>query len=182
MNLDDELKTALSRLEPPAGFAERVLARIEPTIEPGKKAGNGFWNSVSAVFGLTSIRWAAAAVVLCVIAGAVAVRIAGQREEAARSEAAKEQLMLALGVASEKMNIAQRKISEISNPRKETEPAAEPATNRRQERRRTRRTSRAGRAGERLVAALRIATEKLEAIEHRLVSESGANAPVPGNE
>jgi hypothetical protein len=80
--LEDELRAALQPIEPPPGFADRVLARL-----PRKT--------------YTFPRWyAAAAVLLLTIAGAGTYQYQRTRHEA---EKARADLVFALGVTSEKL-------------------------------------------------------------------------------
>ena len=97
MNLEDELKQALRRQNPPAGFAERVIERAGPAqvrlrIEPKRR-----WRVVWPGMGLAA---AAAAVAL-----SVAVDYRHRQEEEAGRQA-----ILALRIASEKLNMARDRI------------------------------------------------------------------------
>ena len=55
--LDDELRTALAREEPPAGFADRVLARLPaeaPTAAAARRVAPRTWLAAAAAFGLAT--------------------------------------------------------------------------------------------------------------------------------
>lgn len=102
--LEDELKKALQRVEPPAGFAERVLARAE---KKKKKARSlfGEW------LGASNLRWATASA-LCIILATSGILY--HREQRRRGQEAKEQLMLALRITSSKLQIATESVRDIS--------------------------------------------------------------------
>jgi hypothetical protein len=98
--LENKLREALKREEPPSGFTERVLAR---THETKKNAWTG-------IFAWPRFRWGSAgALCLMLVLLSIAYR---QREEIARGEAAKEQLMLALRIAGDQMQLVQSKINQ----------------------------------------------------------------------
>ena len=86
---EEELRQALRREDPPAGFARRVIAR---TPDRGWSRQN---------------RWVAAAVAACVMltAGAVEYRQYEGRK-------AKQELLVAISIAGAKLNVAQQKISD----------------------------------------------------------------------
>jgi len=87
--LEDELRRALSRQDPPDGFAERVLARSRPVAFPAR-------------------RWVAAAAMVVVAAGA-----AGAWREH-RGNQAKQELLLAVRLASVPVHRVQSQIRGIS--------------------------------------------------------------------
>jgi hypothetical protein len=99
--LEDKLRETLKREEPPAGFAERVLAR---TVETKQNVRTG-------VFAWSGLRWGlAGALCLALVIGGIEYRQA--QEERARSEAAKEQLMTALRIAGDQMQLVRSKINQ----------------------------------------------------------------------
>jgi hypothetical protein len=100
-HLEDELRKALRRKQPPEGFAERVLSKTEAT--PRSLGFN--------VFARHSLRWALAGVI-CFLLLAVGIRYRQAKEEYARGEAAKTQLMLALRITADKLQFAQLKIQQ----------------------------------------------------------------------
>lgn len=105
--LEDELKRALRQVEPPAGFAERVLARAASEKEK-KKARSLFgfeW------LGASNLRWATACA-LCIVLATSGILY--HREQRRRGEEAKEQLMLALRITSSKLQIATESVRDIS--------------------------------------------------------------------
>lgn len=98
MNLENDLKRALRRESPPAGFAARVMARIE---QPEPRRRPVWW------------RAAAASVTLAVLLGGYTThRVVEQR----RGERAKEELLKAMSIASEKVRYAQQEVRAIGSP------------------------------------------------------------------
>jgi hypothetical protein len=99
MNLEHELKRALRRESPPAGFAGRVLERIEAEQTRRRPV---WW------------RAAAASVTLGLLLGGYAThRVVEHR----RGEAAKEQVLTAMRIAGEKVRYAQQEVQQIGTQR-----------------------------------------------------------------
>jgi hypothetical protein len=94
MNLENDLRRALRRESPPAGFASRVLERIE------KPQPRRWWRAVAASITLTAI-----------LGGWAAHQIHQRRE----GERAKEQVLLALRIAGEKVRYAQSEVRAIGS-------------------------------------------------------------------
>jgi hypothetical protein len=104
--LDDELRHALRREEPPAGLAERVLRRVADGRPPQQQMRRP----------RRFIAWAAAAALVAAVAGGIQYRaIQEDREERARGEAAKEQVVQALRLAGSKLQLVQTKIKGIGS-------------------------------------------------------------------
>jgi hypothetical protein len=121
--LEDELRLALRREEPSADFTDRVMARIAdlPATQKQEKPREsiGWLKRLTEFFQPPRMKWA--------LAGAMAVTllVAGfglysyrqqQRQRAldeiAEGERAKEQVILAMRIASAKLNMAQKKVRE----------------------------------------------------------------------
>jgi hypothetical protein len=101
--LEDELRNAMRCEEPPNDFAERILAAAEAQKQRKKLP----------VLSWRGFRWAvAAAAFLAIMIGGLEYRRA--KEERARGEAAKEQLMLVLRIAGSKLQFAQAKVQQNS--------------------------------------------------------------------
>lgn len=100
MTLENELHRALRRESPPAGFADRVLARIEREPAPVLRRRPVWW------------RAAAASVALTALVGGWATHSYVQYRKAVH---AKEQVLLALSIASEKIRYAQKEVRGIGN-------------------------------------------------------------------
>lgn len=109
MNFDDELKAALERREPPAGFAERVLARAQSPAAarvPSWRERWGGWLTPS-----PRPAWVTAGVV----AAMLLVTSGIEYRRRAQGELAKQQVMLALEIAGSKLNYVQKKTLEIGS-------------------------------------------------------------------
>jgi hypothetical protein len=111
---EDELKGALQRVDPPAGFAERVLARAA-RVDDEKPGRSRRW---SRLFGLGApgtggLRWAAACA-LCIVLATSGVFYERDMQRR-RGEEAKEQLMLALRITGSKLQIAEQSLKELDS-------------------------------------------------------------------
>lgn len=91
-NFEDELRSALRRENPPAGFANRVLERTSP-----RAGGRPHWAA-----------WAVAASLLLSMGGVEYKRRQDQGQRA------KQQLLLALDITSSKLALAQKRVTELS--------------------------------------------------------------------
>ncbi len=107
--IEEELRSALRRQEPPEGFAARVLARVAAL--PAERTA--WWAPLRTLLRSPRWRWAAAAVAACLLAAALVVHHRRQQRMEAQGEVAKAQVMKALRIASAKLNIARRKVQEI---------------------------------------------------------------------
>lgn len=108
-SLEDNLKEALKPVDPPAGFASRVLARAVQA-EREEQARRKLW---AGLFSMGGLRWAAACVVCVLLALSAALY---ERDiQRRRGEAAKEQLMLALRITGSKLQIAQQSLRELDS-------------------------------------------------------------------
>jgi len=94
--LDDELKVALGRVDPPPGFAGRVLARAE-----SRRSGRQWWIAAIAA-GL-------------LLAGGL--EFERERRIRAQGEAAKQQVIMALQITSNKLQFIKEKIHAIESTR-----------------------------------------------------------------
>ena len=92
MNLEKELKNALQRKRPPAGFAGRVMQRINGVEERRPRL---------------SYRAIAATLLLTAVLGAWSARTLAERRE---GERAREELLQALRITSEKLQTAQNHV------------------------------------------------------------------------
>jgi hypothetical protein len=122
--LEDELREALRRTEPPPDFAERVLARIgqtgqigqvglsatsRPTPSEAVKMSGG--SRLRSWLWQPRVRWVLATAMCCAL---IAVVVVGrQRAQRAKAEAAREQLEVALQLASGKLNRAFREVRRV---------------------------------------------------------------------
>lgn len=107
-SLDQLIRAALRRREPPAGFTERVMAQVAG--QPAPRIG---WiRRLEALLGVLGLRWAAVGAVACLLLVIGVVQY--QREQRAQGEMAKEQLKQALHIASSKLNLARKRVEEIN--------------------------------------------------------------------
>jgi hypothetical protein len=100
MNLEDDLRRALRRESPAPGFASRVLERIDRESTPKAAQPRVWWRAVAASLTLTAI-----------LGGWAAHEIHERRE----GERAKEQVLLALRIAGEKVRYAQSEVRTIGS-------------------------------------------------------------------
>jgi hypothetical protein len=122
---DDELRLALRRQEPSADFADRVMARIAelPTKSKQEKSREkaNWLQRFAEFFQPPQMKWAmAGAMAIALIIAGVGVHRYRENErqrvlaEIAEGEKAKEQVMMAMRIASAKLNIAQKKVNETT--------------------------------------------------------------------
>lgn len=97
MSLEQDLRHALRRESPPAGFASRVLQRIENERAPKRTR---WWRAV------------AASVTLTALLGGWAAHTIHERRE---GERARDQVLLALKIAGEKVRYAQQEVRTIGS-------------------------------------------------------------------
>lgn len=103
--LEEQLRRALARCDPPEGFAGWVIARAVSDRERRVP----FWR-------LPVLRWAAVAVLLAVtLAGGFGYRTHRQEEEKAEAMIAKRQVMVALRITGAKLRIAQEKVKSMES-------------------------------------------------------------------
>lgn len=103
-DLDHELRNALRREEPPAGFADRVFdsAAARTWDRPSRRLTRH----------MDFIGWATAAAILAALAGAGLAYRAVQRERA-EGEIARARVVLALHIASSKLQLVHTKITRM---------------------------------------------------------------------
>ena len=99
-SLEDDLRAALRRQEPPPGFAARVMSRLDRT--PWWRA----WR-----------RWAVAAAMVLVVAAGAEYR--HQRAERIAGEAARRQVLQALRITGAKLRLVQSKVQQTDSNRSE---------------------------------------------------------------
>ena len=97
MNLEDELRAALRREDPSAGFAERVVARAKSQARPSKA--------------MPRMIWAMAIAALLVIGFSAAYEYRQIRAERASRDA-----VIALRIAADKLNVAREKVVRRETP------------------------------------------------------------------
>ena len=107
--LEDKLRKLLRRKEPPEGFAERVIARLETA--PARVTIS---RRISAFFRRPVLRWAAVAAVVCVVAVATIVRYQRQQRMRAQAEQASQQAVVALRITNEEIDTALRRAQRVT--------------------------------------------------------------------
>src|SRR5215469_13455216 len=106
---EDDLKSALRRQQAPPDFTERVLARIAEQNSSTQAVRTPWWS----IFMQPLVRWAAVtATAASLVIGGIHYRTV-QRERT-QGEAAKQQLMLALRIAGNKLHLAKARVNEIN--------------------------------------------------------------------
>ncbi len=103
-HLEDDLRAAMRREEPPAGFAERVLARVEQPAAsvPVHRQPFHRWT------------WAAAAMAACLTIGTGLVEYRHEQIQRAKGLEAKQELMQAMRITGSKLRLAQEKVRHLN--------------------------------------------------------------------
>lgn len=105
-NLEDQLRAALRREEPPADLADRVLARLNRPPVPS-------WRErLSVLMHPPRIQWVAVTVMISVLLPFAGVQYRKEMQYRAEGERAKQQLLFAVHVAGSRLHKAQRKVLE----------------------------------------------------------------------
>ena len=102
MNLENDLRRALRRTEPPSGFADRVISLAAPSASLPKPGATRWWQLRGLVF-------ATAAATAVLIAG-----LAWQGHQQERSLQAQKQLITALNVTQASLQKAQQRIRRVA--------------------------------------------------------------------
>jgi hypothetical protein len=121
--LDDELRNLLKRQEPPEGFAERVLTRLQtaPLERNLLRRTVDWWRR-------PALRWAAA-LAACLLVMVGVARYQHQQRVRAQAEQASREAMLALRITSVELEAALERAQRVTvqaltapqNPRREME-------------------------------------------------------------
>ncbi|MFI5072068.1 MAG: hypothetical protein ACHP8A_14375 [Terriglobales bacterium] len=104
-HFEQELKKSLRRREPSSEFTARLLAALARQTRP-EPPSRSPWLSLFGSRGL-----AAVALIVMILGSALMYRHEEQRTE---GEAARQQVMVALQIASAKMRLAQSKVQNLS--------------------------------------------------------------------
>ena len=116
-SLEEKLRAALQRQEPPPGFAERVLSKL-PAKSPG------WMETIVSAFRIPVLRWGVIGVFALSLMVAGLVQFQHQRRMKAEGEIAKTQVMRALRIASVRLNTARRKVQEVGRRSAPSQPPA----------------------------------------------------------
>jgi hypothetical protein len=107
MRTDDELRRALRRVEPPAGFAERVLRLAAGS---GARAAAPRRGRMHRLLSGPTVRWATAAALAVAVTGGVWYRAEQHRQ--AQGEEMRRQVMLSLRIAGGKLQSVQARVNQ----------------------------------------------------------------------
>ncbi|HEV2496044.1 MAG TPA: anti-sigma factor [Terriglobia bacterium] len=109
--LDDELRSALRKTEPSPDFTQRVMQRIEAEGRE-QPARWSWWSWLAQAWRVPMLRWAATAVACIALAVGIA-EYQRYRRVRAEGEMARAQVMLALEIASNKLNVALAPVQQV---------------------------------------------------------------------
>jgi hypothetical protein len=125
-HFERELRQALRPIEPSANFAERLLARLPQVAAPSASAAT----PIDARTGLRKhvMRWIPAALAASLVAAVLVRHELQLRDEIEQGRIAREQLMEALRVTSEKLDVAYRAVNDQPARDLKSEPRSEPKT------------------------------------------------------
>jgi hypothetical protein len=107
--LEEDLKMALRRTEPPEGFAKRVLMRAKSPAPPEPS----WWERLAVLLRPPRVQWVALSVVASILIPVAGVQYRQERRYRVEGEKAKEQLVLAVRVAGGKLHHVQQKVLEM---------------------------------------------------------------------
>jgi hypothetical protein len=123
--MNDELQRALRRalksVEPPRGFADRVLQRAAANGEPGRTEHRTQWTrwtrwtqwtQWTTSLGLAPVRWAMAATLVAATGGGLWYRAEEQRR--AQGQEARRQVLLGLSIAGSKLRSVQMQVNQVN--------------------------------------------------------------------
>ena len=108
---DKALHRALRRSGPGADFSERVAARLDSTGLPAATV-----NLDSGRHRVFRSRWLPAALAACIIAAVGLVQMRQHALDTARANQARAQLLQALSIASDNVNIVRAAVAREENP------------------------------------------------------------------
>ncbi len=103
---EDQLRDALKREDPPAGFTGRVMARIP-------ERGLGWGTLFFSIFRPQAIRWALAGIFTVAMIFTMVVHQRRELRERIEGEQARAQVMTALRIASVKLNTTRKKVQSL---------------------------------------------------------------------
>lgn len=113
-DLERQLRSALHRCDPPAGFAERVMAQIDQVGGRQSQQQHIAWNWLK-------IRWAAIPAMAAVLVFTFWYRAYQQGQQQKEAVAAKQQVMLALRITGSKLRMAKARVKAVEGERLKTE-------------------------------------------------------------
>lgn len=113
---DKTLRRALRPMSPGEGFADRVSSRLQ-SADPATGAASGPADRGGAPrHRVLHSRWLPAALAACILAGIGLVHLREQAVDAARARQAREQLLQALSIARDNINIVRGVVARAEDP------------------------------------------------------------------
>lgn len=114
-HFEKQLRSAMRGCDPPAGFAERVMAQIhyDADREPQRKIVSWNW--------WLKLRWVAIPALAVVLVCGFWFRAYEQRQQEKEALAARQQVMLALRITGSKLRMAKAKVKAVEGERLKTE-------------------------------------------------------------
>lgn len=109
---DKALHRALRRQNPRADFAERVVARLDSSEAAPAPAAHAYFLRSRAF----RSRWLPAVLAACLIAGIGLVQMRQHALDTARANRARDQLLQALSIASDNVNVVRAAVAREENP------------------------------------------------------------------
>ena len=114
-DLEKQLRSAMRRCDPPAGFADRVMARTHQDAGRESRWKIDFWK-----WGL-KLRWAAIPALAVLLVFGFWFRTYELRQQEKEALVAKQQVMLALRITGSKLRMAKAKVKAVEGERLKTE-------------------------------------------------------------
>jgi hypothetical protein len=109
---EQALQRALRRPRPGGDFADRVIAHLDPAAAPAASVTQ----LQSRRRRVLRSRWLPAALAACIIAAIGLVQLRQHALDAARATQARAQLLQALSIASDNINIVRAAVARTENP------------------------------------------------------------------
>lgn len=106
-DIDNQLRDALRRCNPPAGFADRVMAKA---AAEGKRP---LWTFQPFRLGWPTLRWVAVPTLAAMLMAGFGYHSYEQRKEEAEARVARQQVLLALRIAGSKLKLAKQKVRKV---------------------------------------------------------------------
>lgn len=106
-DIDNQLREALRRCNPPAGFADRVLARV------AAQAAHPVWPLGRFPLGWPTLRWVAVPTLAAMLMAGLGYHVHELRKEEVEARVARQQVLLALRIAGSKLKLAKQKVKKV---------------------------------------------------------------------
>jgi hypothetical protein len=107
-HLEDLLRNALRRQDPPAGFAERVMASARAGLPSRPREGEELRPDPRPWFAFPGRRWAAAAAICALVVAGAAIEYRARAQ--ARRELARREFVLALRITGDKLEFVREQL------------------------------------------------------------------------